>query len=91
MEGDGEDEIGSGDDQTDEKAVQTRDEKGVMDVNDSPIIQSKMHKPIAHKEKLVALLVVKDPYHISDMVPFYKATISVFLRGSCRLIILCKF
>lgn len=40
VEGDGEDEIGSGDDQTYEKAVQTRDEKGVMDVNDSPIIQS---------------------------------------------------
>lgn len=31
-----------------------------------------MHKPIAHKEKLLDLLVVKDPYHISDMVPFYK-------------------
>lgn len=88
-EGEGEDETWSGDDLTDEE-VKTPGEKDVMDVTDSPITRSVCHEPAAQEEELAALLLGKNPYDVSDIVPFNEDCDYPFLRGSCRPIIRCK-
>lgn len=63
------DEIGSGDDLTDDE---TPSQKGVVDVSDSPIARSERHKPVEQEEELAALLLAKNAYALADMVPFYE-------------------
>ncbi|KAF8097014.1 hypothetical protein N665_0297s0023 [Sinapis alba] len=56
--------VGSGEELTDE-------EMSVLDVSDSPVTQSERHRPVAQEEELAAVLLARDPYIVSDIVPFY--------------------
>ncbi|KAF8109364.1 hypothetical protein N665_0097s0018 [Sinapis alba] len=56
--------VGSGEEPTDE-------EMSVLDVSDSPVTQSERHRPVAQEEELAAVLLARDPYIVSDIVPFY--------------------
>ncbi|KAF8091400.1 hypothetical protein N665_0446s0019 [Sinapis alba] len=56
--------VGSGEELTDE-------EMSVLDVSDSPVTQSERHMPVAQEEELAAVLLARDPYIVSDIVPFY--------------------
>ncbi|KAF8092683.1 hypothetical protein N665_0405s0009 [Sinapis alba] len=57
--------VGSGEELTDE-------EMSVLDVSDSPVTQSERHMPVAQEEELATVLLSRDQYTVSDIVPFYE-------------------
>ncbi|KAF8100788.1 hypothetical protein N665_0217s0015 [Sinapis alba] len=71
-EADGNEDIGSGDDLTDEEVVKPDVESGVLDVSDSPITTAERHRPIEQEEELAAVLLTKDQFQIPDIVPIYE-------------------
>ncbi|KAF8106782.1 hypothetical protein N665_0133s0020 [Sinapis alba] len=70
-EADGNEQIGSGDDMTDEEVVKPDVDSGVLDVSDSPIATAERHIPVEQEE--AAVLLTKDQFHITDIVAFYEA------------------
>ncbi|KAF8083181.1 hypothetical protein N665_0789s0001 [Sinapis alba] len=71
-EADGNEDIGSGDDLTDEEGVKPDVESGVLDVSDSPITTAERHRPVEQEEELAAVLLTKDQFQIPDVVPIYE-------------------
>ncbi|KAJ4881784.1 ULP_PROTEASE domain-containing protein [Raphanus sativus] len=57
------DDAGSGDE------VKTPDGPPCVDVGDSPVTRSAPHRPVAQEEELAAVLLGKDQYVVSDIVP----------------------
>lgn len=84
-------EIGSGEDLTDEEGVHTPDGGPVVEVSDSPCSRTDPHRPAAQEEELAAVLLAKDQYSRSDIVPFNEDCDYPFSRKSWRLIRECKF
>ncbi|KAF8111921.1 hypothetical protein N665_0071s0060 [Sinapis alba] len=71
-EADGNEDIRSGDDLTNEEVVKPDVESGVLDVSDSPITTAERHRPVEQEEELAAVLLTKDQFQIPDIVPFYE-------------------
>ncbi|CAN7018627.1 unnamed protein product [Brassica rapa subsp. trilocularis] len=63
------DEIGSGDDLTDEDAAEVKEGSGTVVLSDSPTEVAPKHVPVADEEELAALLLAKSPLALQEMVP----------------------
>ncbi|CAG7902310.1 unnamed protein product [Brassica rapa] len=63
------DEIGSGDDLTDEDAAEVKEGSGTVVLSDSPTEVARKHVPVADEEELAALLLAKSPLALQEMVP----------------------
>ena len=64
-----EDEIGSGDDLTDEDAAEAKEGCRTVILSDSPTELAPKHVPVADEEELAALLLAKSPLALQEMVP----------------------
>ncbi|CAN7084811.1 unnamed protein product [Brassica oleracea var. botrytis] len=64
-----EDEIGSGDDLTDEDAAEAKEGCRTVVLSDSPTELAPKHVPVADEEELAALLLAKSPLALQEMVP----------------------
>ncbi|KAF3522883.1 hypothetical protein F2Q69_00046971 [Brassica cretica] len=61
------DEIGSGDDLTDDDAADAKEDSGSMVLSDSPTPLAARHVPLADEEELAAFLLAKSPLTLADM------------------------
>ncbi|KAF3543495.1 hypothetical protein DY000_02008997 [Brassica cretica] len=64
-----EDEIGSGDDLTDEDVAEAKEGCRTVVLSDSPTELAPKHVPVADEEELAALLLAKSPLALQEMVP----------------------
>ncbi|KAF2608515.1 hypothetical protein F2Q68_00043703 [Brassica cretica] len=62
------DEIGSGDDLTDDDAADAKEDSGSMVLSDSPTPLAIRHVPLADEEELAAFLLAKSQLTLADMV-----------------------
>ncbi|KAG2250360.1 hypothetical protein Bca52824_080496 [Brassica carinata] len=81
-----EDEIGSGDDLTDEDAAEAKEGCRTVVLSDSPTELAPKHVPVADEEELAALLLAKSPIALQEMVPLIEDVDYPFLRGFYRSI-----